>query len=351
MRGGAASLAFGLLLSACAGEATSDPSGPCGEPGDGWLTYTTRRAGQFDVRLVREDGACDRALAESPAEELDGSLSAAGRVAVHWVWRDGRGRLAVTDLAKGSIRELDTGPLVVANPAVSPDGRAVAYEGSLPPAGPELHVRSLADGTDRVAAPDPAADVAPAWTEGGRALVFGSMRGGSYQLWRVRLDGSEPVRLTDDARAALRCGDGACPVNGRPAPRPDGTAVAFARASGAGASVVVLELATGEERLLADALDAEPSFSADGRRLAVMNLDLGDPEVLIRDAATGAVVRRLTASPGVDGSPAYAQGFGGPAGGGGGSFRSRAATVEPSGAHVRAFSSQASRSAVFPKEW
>lgn len=38
-----------------------------------------------------------------------------------------------------------------------------------------------------------------------------------------------------------------------------------------------------------------------------MNLDGGDAEVILRDAATGALVRRLTSSPGLDGSPACAR--------------------------------------------
>jgi len=295
------------LLAACAGEDRA-PAQDCGVPGAGWVAYTTRRAGSYDVRLVREDGRCDRALADGPDDELDGSLSAQAGLAVHWARREGAGRIVVTELASGAERVLDTGDLVVGNPAVSPDGLRVAFEGARPPARADVYVMPVAGGAPEAVAADPALDAGPAWAAGGAVLFFGSSRGGSYQLWRVNADGTGLAQVTRDAASALSCGAAACPVNGRPAPSPGGGEVAFTRvATGARSRVVVLDVAGGAERVLADATDAEPSFSADGARIAAMNLDGGDAEVILRDAATGALVRRLTSSPGLDGSPACAR--------------------------------------------
>jgi dipeptidyl aminopeptidase/acylaminoacyl peptidase len=90
----------------------------------------------------------------------------------------------------------------VSESAVSPDGRLVVFTVS------ELdleHNRRRTDlwlaGTDGAAARrltnHPAADTSPLWSADGRSVWFLSNRSGSMQVWRVPVDGGEPVQVTD----------------------------------------------------------------------------------------------------------------------------------------------------------
>jgi len=297
--------ALAVLLALAAGGCEE----PCGFPGAGWLTYVTHRAGEYDVRAVREDATCDRALTSGPENETSATLSVHAGALVYWALRDGQAKVLVRDLFTGVETAVGTGALVPGSVAVSPDGAWLAFEGRLPPSKPDVYLVPLAGGAPVALAPDAADDAAPAFSADGAAVFFGSARGGSYQLWRVNADGTGAAQVTHDATAALGCGAGACPIVGGPAPSPDGRSLAFVRDQGGASRLVVLDLESGVERVLvADQNDNEPAWSPDATRLAMMeSSSYGDPEIVLRDAATGAFVRRLTASPGLDGAPAFAR--------------------------------------------
>src|SRR4051812_12719125 len=75
----------------------------------------------------------------------------------------------------------------------------------------QLVVLRAVDGEYRVMASYPASNGWPQWSPDGRTLVFMSDRGGSYDLWRVRPDGSALKRLTvndDDERDITWSPDG-----------------------------------------------------------------------------------------------------------------------------------------------
>ncbi|HEY6926156.1 MAG TPA: hypothetical protein VI653_21920, partial [Steroidobacteraceae bacterium] len=89
------------------------------------------------------------------------------------------------------------------DPQVSPDGGYVAYvlrESDMD----ANRFRSdiwLLDLTQKEAQPrrlttDPANDSSPRWAPDGRTLYFLSSRGGSSQVWRIRVDGGEATRVT-----------------------------------------------------------------------------------------------------------------------------------------------------------
>jgi Tol biopolymer transport system component len=313
----AALVAALALLAACQrDDAPPAPPDPCAAavPGFGWLSYASRRAGNYDIRLVAADGACDRAITSDPADDLSPSFSVSANAVAYAGIRDGKQVILVHDLANGAERVLDTGGLAAVNPAISPNGGMVAFEGrvagQVPPARPDVYVVLLAGGAPPLAiAPDSAAaDAGPAWGDDA-TLYFVSDRlaAGNFQVFRVKTDGTGLEQLTDYATRA----DGTGLIVGKAAVSPDGLEIAFARTASPTSRVVVRTLAAGlaagAERSLAPQDDSEPSFDPRGGALAVTTYEYGDPEVVVRSLANGSVTARLTEDPAVDGAASWAR--------------------------------------------
>ena len=108
----------------------------------------------------------------------------------------------------------------VANPAWSPDGRAIAFvrRDHWPVGGftDAVHVvRSDGSGRRRLTWA-PADYFAPAWSPDGRKLAFVSDRGGNTEVYVMNADGSKPRNLTRHPR-----------YDGDPVWSPDGRSIAF----------------------------------------------------------------------------------------------------------------------------
>jgi dipeptidyl aminopeptidase/acylaminoacyl peptidase len=183
-------------------------------------------------------------------------------------------------------------------PALSPDGRTVAYVlRSADEAGDRV-VRSIwITGTDNRRLTRGPADSAPAWSPDGRRLAF--LRGGDgpAQIWLLPVGGGEAEAVTDLASGA-----------GAPVWSPDGTRIAFSapvggtgedpsvirridyQADGAGLlrgvrkHLFVLDVATGKSRQVTegDWHAGEPAWSPDSTRLAFGAATAPDADLVFR---------------------------------------------------------------------
>lgn len=102
---------------------------------------------------------------------------------------------------------------------------------------------------------------------------------------------------TREARRLTRGGG----MDSRPAWSPDGRQLAFVRDDGGDTDIVVLDVASGGERVVVDtpALDLDPEFSRDGRALFYSSAEGGDLDLWRVEIGTGAK-KRLTTDRGLE---------------------------------------------------
>jgi TolB protein len=170
-------------------------------------------------------------------------------------------------------RALTSGPAEDAAPAVSPNGRTVAFEtnrdGNL-----EIHVVDIAGGTPRRLTDHPAADRSPAWSPDGTKIAFLSDRDRrpAFDVYLMNADGSGVARLTADAEAS----------HWSPQFSPDGRLLAVQHDR----DIRVITVADGAVRRLTyePQNGMSPTWSPDGRRLAFASTRNGRLEIFTMTA-------------------------------------------------------------------
>lgn len=193
------------------------------------------------------------------------------------------------------VKVADLGATVFRNPAISADGKKIAYSAWAPksniwsvPLGPSSP-RASQSAIGATGAPVPLTNEThsrnglSAFSPDGKRIVFTSERRGiGYQLWLMDADGGNQTQLTANAQAALV-----------PSWFPDGVRIAFQSVRQGHQTISSLALDTRKERILSDATIIEiPRLSPDGARAAftyapggfynvgVMNAESGNPEQL-----------------------------------------------------------------------
>jgi Tol biopolymer transport system component len=143
-------------------------------------------------------------LDTSPQFSPDGTRIAwrSGRSGFDEIWiadADGRNPRALTSF-KGST----TG-----SPRWSPDGARIAFE-YRSRSNPDIYVVPAAgDIAPKPLTREAGANAVPSWSHDGRTLYFASNRSGSWQVWRMSADGSDPRQITREGGfAAFETADG-----------------------------------------------------------------------------------------------------------------------------------------------
>ena len=111
--------------------------------------------------------------------------------------RTGYSEIWACDIDGSNCGELTTLHGVAGAPRWSPDGRTIAFEFHTKEHG-EIYLLEVGGGAPRLLATIPGSDNGgPSWSRDGKSLYFYSDRGGgSFQIWKMQLNGGTPVQVT-----------------------------------------------------------------------------------------------------------------------------------------------------------
>jgi Tol biopolymer transport system component/DNA-binding winged helix-turn-helix (wHTH) protein len=173
-------------------------------------------------------------------------------------------------------------------PAISPDGRRVAYQVKLRGTMSDIYVMDGSASPPQQITHDPGAEYMPSWTPDGKALVFSSTKGGGNKLWRVSLaDGSETVAVNTPLPHTM----------GRLSP--DGKQAVFHRYEGIRLATYRVSLADGRVTRMTPESESigYPTWSRDGKWIIGERVVGEGTEVGVIPAEGGSY-RALTRTPG-----------------------------------------------------
>ena len=252
-----------VLLAGGSTEAASDASEP--------PLVAIVTAGPTATAAVLPDGTWHVELPWLYPADGDPAVSPDGRRIAFVSERDGNEEIYVADAQTGEVRRLTRSRRPDRRPAWSPSGRAIAWQ-SGPPGAADLFVMHADGARKRGLVAGRGDDADPAWSPDGARIAFSSNRGGRRQLWAVAAAGGAPELLAQMPGRARA-----------PAWSPGGRRIAFERETARDSDLWLLELSDGSMRKLTRGVgrDSGPDWSPDGERIAFARVSAGRSSIWV----------------------------------------------------------------------
>ena len=243
---------------------------------------------------------------EAHEPDVSGAAPAVNGALAFYSDRDGNPEIYVMNSDGSGLIRLTDDPAFDDSPALSPDGRQIAFLTARHDPNPqfpdfkyEIYVVNSDGSSLRRLTNTEAAEDHPAWSPDGRQLIFDADydEDGYYEIYTMQADGTAVTRLTFNA-ANDQFADWS----------PDGTQIAFASDRNGNWDVFVMNVDGSEQRPLTNTPDWElfPAWSPDGASIAFNGLvpRSQNTDVFVMNA-DGADIRQLTTAPHFDENPVW----------------------------------------------
>lgn len=163
------------------------------EPFDrGLIVISLAEGGNAHLFAYQPGGANWVRLTDGPWQDTNPAISPDGKWIAFASDRDGQWDLYILSIASGETERLTETPEYDGGPDWSPDSRWMVHETYVPDdngGNLELFIRPVDNSQDPIQLTyDPGADVEPAWSPEGRQIVFISTRTGENEVWLADLD-------------------------------------------------------------------------------------------------------------------------------------------------------------------
>ena len=218
------------------------------------IAYVQKQGKKFELRVADADGQNPRTVVRSSEPLISPMFSPDGGRLVYVSFEDKKPVVYVQSLGDGSRRKVAAFKGSNSAPAWSPDGRRLAVVLTRDAASQLYLINADGSGLSRLTEGGNI-DTEPVFSPDGQTVYFTSDRGGSPQIYRVPANGGDVKRVTFSGS-----------YNVSPAVSPDGRLLAFISRDEGRFRVALLELATGQTRVLTDsARDESPAFAPNGQ--------------------------------------------------------------------------------------
>jgi TolB protein len=238
--------------------------------------------------------ATAHAIADVIYEKLTG-IKGAFNTRIAFVQKRGkRYELRVADADGADPRTIVRSNEPIISPSFSPDGGRLAYV-SFEDKKPIVYTQSLRDGSRRRVAAFKGSNSAPAWAPNGDSLAVVLTRDSTSQIYRINADGSGVTRLTQGSS-----------INTEPVYSPDGQTLYFTSDRGGSPQIYKMSASGGNvQRVTFNGnYNVSPAISPDGKLLAYIQREDGRFQVALLELATGQT--RILTDTSRDESPHFA---------------------------------------------
>jgi Tol biopolymer transport system component len=218
------------------------------------IIHSSSRGGSTNIWFASLASSKLVRLTTGPGPDASPTIAANGSIAfINSRWRN---VLQAYSLATGGPRTLDSHTPYIWGPAISPDGRTVAFARGDTDGTWHLWTVPFGGGAPRQLTSTESGEIYPRWMRDRRTMLFTTWNN-PRRVGRVDAEGGPPVFLSFGAGDASYAD-----------PSPDGRSVVFSRSDREGERLYVAPIAGGAPTLLMQSPGATPRWSPDGSLVA-----------------------------------------------------------------------------------